>query len=115
MHGRGLFATADLPDGTPLGWMWGRVVQDAATVERAEAHARTMGSDRVVLLRTGGRARRALVVDVRGCVFEWANCADDEWSANLHVSERGAVETACDVRAGDELRWWYADRAWRWA
>lgn len=113
VHGLGLFACDALEEGAPLGWVWGETLRAGATPAEAEAYARAQGSDRVMLLHDGPRTRA--VVDVRGCVFEWANDAADEASATLHVGERGAVETARAVRAGEELRWWYADPQWRHA
>lgn len=47
------------------------------------------------------------VVDVRGSVFEYANCSESETDANLHVSESGIVQVSTHVMPGEELVWWY--------
>lgn len=53
---------------------------------------------------------RWMIVDVAGrSVFEFANSSKLEDDANLHVSETGWVSTTGEVKAGEELLWWYGD------
>ena len=103
--GLGLFAPSNLEEGRTLGRFSGSVRFESDFADVAENWALMQADDRLVLLR-GGRKRWA-VVDVRGSVFEWANCSVDEESQNLHVSEHGWVTTERDVEAGTELVWWY--------
>ena len=106
-----------------LGRLWGSVVASSGSREGVEEQARRLGDDRLVLLETGRRSRGAaarahdgeegathVVVDVRGCVFEYANHADEgEEACNLRVSPGGYVDVTRDVRRGEELRWDYGD------
>lgn len=99
--GRGLFATRELAEGTPLGRLSGRVLFSGAK-GACEDWAVARAGTRSVLLR---HARAWAVVDVRGSPFEFVNKAEDV----LHVSECGAVECARDVAAGEELVWDYGE------
>lgn len=100
----GLFADMDFEEGHVLGRMSGIVCFESECVDTSENWALAQMDERMVLLRANGRW---LVVDVRGSVFEFANCSVDEESANIHVSESGWVTTECDVEKGTELVWWY--------
>ena len=103
-HGKGLFACEELSPGQALGRMWGVIRGD-------EAGARALRSDRVVLLTLHG-ARCA--VDVSGCVYEWMNHAEEgDDACNVAVSPAGVVTAARSIAAGEELRWDYGDREYR--
>lgn len=103
--GTGLFVTRDVCEGERLGRMSGIVPfqgEHDACVEWALARADT----RLVMLR---RAGAWVVVNVRGCVFEFANSPTGTFDETMHVRENGWVEAACDLRTGDELLWSYGD------
>lgn len=102
--GMGLFAHMYFEEGHVLGRMSGIVRFESECVDKSENWALDQADDRIVLLRAKGRW---LVVDVRGSVFEFANCSVDEESANVHVSENGWVTTERDIEKGTELLWWY--------
>lgn len=114
--GLGLFVAGNhgLEEGTELGRLSGSIRFESQSRDTAEDWALAQQDERLVLLRNsvcgsgdGVRGSSWAVVDVRGSVFEFANCSSSEESANMHVGESGRVSVECDVESGTELVWWY--------
>lgn len=114
--GLGLFVAGNhgLEEGTELGRLSGSIRFESQSRDTAEDWALAQQDERLVLLRNGVcvssdgvRGSSWAVVDVRGSVFEFANCSSSEESANMHVGESGRVSVECDVEPGTELVWWY--------
>jgi len=112
----GLFVAGKdgLEEGAELGRLSGSIRFESKSRDVAEDWALAQQDDKLVLLRNGVcgsdddvRGSSWVVVDVRGSVFEFANCSSSEESANLHVGESGRVVVESDVESGTELVWWY--------
>ena len=99
--------------GQKIGGVWG--------VPMGEAHARLQecidaapkGRKKVIALASRCHARSPRVwqlVDLRACVFGWMNCSRGEGYGNVRVTESGHVELTRNVRANEELMWWYGDQ-----
>lgn len=114
--GLGLFVAGSdgLDEGVELGRLSGSIRFESQSRDTAEDWALAQQDERLVLLRNGVcgsddgvRGSSWVVVDVRGSVFEFANCSSSEESANMHVGESGRVVVECDIEPGTELVWWY--------
>lgn len=112
-HGRGLFAVRGGKAGCVLGRVWGSVVGTTHSCLEDCVQAGMTGEVRrrkKVLAIASDSRRLWRLVDLRSCVFGWMNCSRGSGYGNVRVTETGRVLYTRDVKAGEELKWWYGDR-----
>lgn len=111
-YGRGLFTLNSGKQGRVLGNVWGEVIGDthARLEECVDSNLRGKRRRKKVLAIASNARRSWRLVDLKACVFGWMNCSRGRNYGNVRVTESGRVQYTRDVKAGEELKFWYGDR-----